>query len=59
MNQHPACEHPVSNMSDDYLGVECCLCAGAPCEAVTVQQAWLHRDFDLALYAEVSHVPPF
>lgn len=28
---HPDCIHPVSNMSDDYLGTTCCLCDGNVC----------------------------
>lgn len=58
---HPECAHPVSNVSDDYLGVECCVCAGAPCDAVTVALMTAHRAFDIDLYTGGArlHVAPF
>lgn len=53
---HPACDHPVSNMSDDYLGVECCVCSGSPCPAVTVALMAAHRVFDIDLYSDSGRV---
>ena len=41
----PHHEHGVGY--GDYADVECCICPGTPCDAVTVADMLKHRDYDL------------
>lgn len=50
--RHPSCDHPVANATDDYSGVECCMCAGRTCPDVTADQFLAHLDFEVDLFGE-------
>lgn len=59
MTEHPFCGHDVY-YGDDCWDVECCVCGGNPCSAVTVEFMVRHRDFDIDLWSrprEVSDAP--
>jgi hypothetical protein len=51
-SSHPDCPHPVANSEPDYSGVECCLCSGRICDAVTSALAFAHADFMAELLGE-------
>lgn len=48
--RHPECLHPVANASDDFSGVECCMCERRPCKAVTLPQLAEHAAFTRHLF---------
>jgi hypothetical protein len=51
--RHPECLHATANGSDDYSGVECCLCNGSPCDVgLTLLAA--HDEFMAALDARFN-----
>lgn len=56
---HPMCGHD-RYYGDDSWDVECCICGGNPCSAVTVELMMRHREFDIDLWTsarEVSNAP--
>lgn len=63
MTGHPMCGHDRYH-GDDMWDVECCICGGNPCSAVTVELMMRHREFDIDLWTRPATVgggdePPF